>query len=887
MRLFGYYAWHTFKNQVRKMCKTWVVVFLLICIVIGCIIGFGAAKVSDLAQSDDVESVVPEEFLPEEELLPGETIPEESDEEDEEFSLPVDIVELAVGGLLLLFFTFEAVSADKNGSKIFLPADVNLLFASPMQPQSVLLFRLMTQIGAALLGSAYLLFQLPNLMNMGLSLWGGAALIATWALALIVGKLLQMLLYTICSTRPGWKSRLRPGIYAVLTAAALGYVVYWQVGGGTYYEALVGYFNHPATRYIPLWGWLKGFTLFAVEENWMAMLAELAAVVLGSGVLAYVIWHLKADFYEDAMAKSQETAELLEQVQSQRSTVLVRRKKERSDKIRRDGLTHGWGANVFFHKSLYNRFRFAHWKIFTKTSETYLLAAVGVAALCRFVMDVEGVLPVMLTLGVFTFFRSLGNPLAEDTEMDFFILIPEPAWKKLLWSLLGGSVNCVLDLLPATVVALALLGGNPLPGLLWLPVIVSVDFFATTVSTFIHLSTPTSAGKIVKQMVQVLFIYFGLLPDIGIVAAFLAMGQPVMAALGAAICNVLLGLLFFALASRFLEPKGGKMRNMENENVDIKAARRSFSRVGLSTVVLLVVGSLVQLAMVRLLPQWVDHPWGRWVCMFAPIYLVAFPLALLLLRTVPAKKPEAKTMRLRDWLVAIPMCVCLMYVGSIVGNALMTLLQNFFGTAVDNPVESLLANQPLLPQILIVVILGPLVEEFVFRKQILDRLRVYGEKTALLVSAALFGLFHGNLSQLFYAFLLGLLFGYIYLRTGKLRYSAALHMLINLVNGVLGSFILEHMGAEAFGLLDNLGEVDFGALERVLPWVIAFGIYTLVMLALGGTGLVLLCTKASSATFAPSELELPRKGRWRTVWCNVGMLLALAVCMALIVMSLL
>lgn len=879
MRLFGYYAWHTFKNQVRKLLKTWVLIFLMICIVIGCIIGFGASKLEDAAKDNEVETVMPtEEITPEEPLPP---------EDEEEFAFPVDIIELVVGGLLLFFFTFEAVGADKNGSKIFQPADVNLLFASPMQPQSVLLFRLMTQIGVALLGSVYLLIQLPNLMNMGLSLWAGVALIATWALALIVGKLLQMLLYTVCSTRPGWKSRLRPVVYACLTLIALGYVVYWQLSGGSYYAALVDFFNHPATYYIPFWGWLKGFAIFAVEENWMAMLAELAAIVLGGGVLAYVIWHLKADFYEDAMAQSQETAELLEQVQSQRGNVVVRRKKERSDKIRRDGLRRGWGASVFFQKSLYNRFRFAHFGVFTKTAETYLLAAVGVAALCRFVLEAEGTLPVMLTLGVFTFFRSLGNPLAEDTRMDFFILIPEPAWKKLLWSLLGGSVNCFLDLLPATVAGLLLVGGNPLPGLLWLPVIVSVDFFSTTVSTFISVSTPPSAGKIIKQMVQVLFIYFGLLPDIAVVAGFLVVGQPVAAAVCVTVLNVFLGILFFALASRFLEPKGGTVRQMENENVDVKAARRSFSRVGWSLVLLLVVGTLAQIIMELLLPQWVEHPWGRWVCLFAPLYVVALPVTLLLLRTVPAKKPEAKTMRFRDWLTAVPMCICLMYAGSFVGNGLMELLQNLFGTVVDNPVESLLSHQPLLPQILIVVILGPLVEEFVFRKQILDRLRVYGEKTALLVSAALFGLFHGNFSQLFYAFLLGLLLGYIYLRTGKLRYSAALHMLINLLHGVVGSFILEHIDVEVFWMLENLGQMDFGAVERMLPWIIALGLYTLLLLALGGIGLVLLCVKSGKITFAPAELELPARGRWRTVWCNAGMLAALVVCGALIVLSLL
>lgn len=876
MRLFGYYAWHTFKNQVRKLLKTWVLVFLLICIVMGCIIGFGASKLEDAANDDGVEAVLPgEEILPEEALEP---------EDEEDFSLPVDIIELVVGGLLLFFFTFEAVGADKNGSKIFQPADVNLLFASPMQPQSVLLFRLMTQIGVALLGSVYLLIQLPNLMNMGLSLWAGVALIATWALALIVGKLLQMLLYTICSTRPGWKSRLRPVVYVCLALIVLGYVAYWQMSGNSYYAALVGFFNHPVTYYIPFWGWLKGFAIFAVEENWMAMLTELAAIVLGGGVLAYVIWHLKADFYEDAMAQSQETAELLEQVQSQRGNVIVRRKKERSDKIRRDGLCHGWGASVFFHKSLYNRFRFAHGGVLTKTAETYLLAAVGVAALCRFVLDVEGMLPVMLTLGVFTFFRSFGNPLAQDMGMDFFVLIPEPAWKKLLWSLLGGSVNCFLDLLPATVVGLLLVGGNPLPGLLWLPVIVSVDFFATTVSTFIYLSTPVSAGKVIKQLVQILFLYFGLLPDIAIVAGFLVVGQPVAAALCVTVLNVFLGVLFFALASRFLEPKGGSAPEGKVGNVDSKEARRRFSRVGWSTFLLLVVGSLAQVAMIRLLPQWMEHPWGKWACMFVPLYLVALPLTLLLLRTVPAQKPEKKAMRLRDWLTAVPICICLMYVGNIVGNGLMLLLQNLFGTVVENPVESLLVHQALLPKILVVVIVGPLIEEFVFRKQLLDRLRIYGEKTALLVSAVLFGLFHGNLSQLFYAFLLGLVFGYIYLRTGKLRYSAALHMLINLLGGVVGSVFLEHIGAE---LLEQLEYMSLAGLEGAMPWLIGFGIYTIAMLALGGTGLVLLCTKMSSVTFTPAELELPRKGRWRTVWCNVGMLLALLSCVVLIVMSLL
>ena len=101
---------------------------------------------------------------------------------------------------------------------------------------------------------------------------------------------------------------------------------------------------------------------------------------------------------------------------------------------------------VFFHKAMYNRFRFAHLGIFTKTSETYLFAAVAVSVLCRFVIQADSLIPVMLTLGVLTFFRAMGNPLEQDTQMEHFLLIPESTWHKLFWSLMGGTTNCFLDL---------------------------------------------------------------------------------------------------------------------------------------------------------------------------------------------------------------------------------------------------------------------------------------------------------------------------------------------------------------------------------------------------------------------------------------------------------
>ena len=84
----------------------------------------------------------------------------------------------------------------------------------------------------------------------------------------------------------------------------------------------------------------------------------------------------------------------------------------------------------------------------------------------------------------------------------------------------------------------------------------------------------------------------------------------------------------------------------------------------------------------------------------------------------------------------------------------------------------------LFGNVVFLVILGPIFEEWMFRKQLIDHTRKYGEKTAILLSGLAFGLFHMNLFQFFYAFLLGVMFGYIYMRTSKLRYSTAMHMII-------------------------------------------------------------------------------------------------------------
>lgn len=89
----------------------------------------------------------------------------------------------------------------------------------------------------------------------------------------------------------------------------------------------------------------------------------------------------------------------------------------------------------------------------------------------------------------------------------------------------------------------------------------------------------------------------------------------------------------------------------------------------------------------------------------------------------------------------------------------------------------------------------------------MQSLRRFGDGFALLVSALLFGLFHLNMIQAPYAFLLGLWFGYLVLRTGSLWISMVLHACVNFSAGVMSIF-MNGMGEETL-ILVNLVYIVF------------------------------------------------------------------------------
>ena len=233
---------------------------------------------------------------------------------------------------------------------------------------------------------------------------------------------------------------------------------------------------------------------------------------------------------------------------------------------------------------------------------------------------------------------------------------------------------------------------------------------------------------------------------------------------------------------------------------DLRRERLQFASIafGVSFIVLFTAGlqMLFSTVIAILSPGIMDRDWYLTVMSTAPMYAVAMPISLFLFGIGKADPPKQRKLSLPVWLGLLTICFALTYAGNFIGIIVNTIIGAVTGKIPTNDIQELTMNTPLWANLLFCGILAPIMEEIFYRKLVIDRLRRYGDIAAILISGLLFGLIHGNFSQFFYASFVGLLFGYVYLHTGKLRYTIGLHMAINLVGGVYSTEMAKRLDLE-------------------------------------------------------------------------------------------
>jgi membrane protease YdiL (CAAX protease family) len=316
-----------------------------------------------------------------------------------------------------------------------------------------------------------------------------------------------------------------------------------------------------------------------------------------------------------------------------------------------------------------------------------------------------------------------------------------------------------------------------------------------------------------------------------------------------------------------------------------KEARRAFSRFHLAIFAYLGIANAVavifEIALVAFLGEsaamnLLSNVYVRWLFGVGPMYFIGLPVLYLIVRKMPKCKPQKGDISLGSFCVFFLIAQAMMYVGNMIGNMFNSIFSAFRGNEVSNTTADLVTDSPIWITVLVAVIIGPIIEEFIFRKLMIDRLARYGTNVAIIVSGISFGLFHGNFYQFFYSAMLGILLGFITVKTGNWLYSVLMHMLVNRFGSVLTmpviNAILEY--EEGMYILAEGGEVNMRSFLISMMIVFSYSVIQYAFLISGVVLFILGVVKYKWFTLkSRAEVNIPRDDVFSVVFANAGTLI--------------
>jgi len=283
-----------------------------------------------------------------------------------------------------------------------------------------------------------------------------------------------------------------------------------------------------------------------------------------------------------------------------------------------------------------------------------------------------------------------------------------------------------------------------------------------------------------------------------------------------------------------------------------KEIKKYFSKLGLqflwTSLIIFAVQIVALLIIDRAAPALLANDDMYLVASMLPMYLIAYPLAALLIKRLPAVPVPRHRMEGKELLFAFCIGYEIIFLSNVAGLGITYGIGVLKGSPVQNLTAEIVSEINPATAMVFMVILAPVAEEYLFRKLLMDRLAVFGEGTAIFFSGLLFGLFHGNLNQFIYAFFLGMYLGFIYIKTGMLRYNILLHMGINFIGSISGPFVLD---APEFVLI----------------------VYGIVIFVLVIAGMILGVRNRQEFQCDPGELVIPKGHRFSITFLNLGMIL--------------
>lgn len=312
----------------------------------------------------------------------------------------------------------------------------------------------------------------------------------------------------------------------------------------------------------------------------------------------------------------------------------------------------------------------------------------------------------------------------------------------------------------------------------------------------------------------------------------------------------------------------GKVKDMENEKKQLRLWQ------GLLVIIL---AGLEVFVFSGFLPQWLGM--GR--SLIGELILLGTAVGAVAVfhgnfRSVfPIHKPKLTEV----------MGTLLIYLGASQAISVVTMIEMYIApemvTETSIGLSSMFTSSSMIVAIIVVGIAPAICEEAVFRGVFFNSIwnQTHGKWIPILVTAAVFGLFHGSIIRFFPTFLLGIVLGYLVYETNNMFYNVMFHAINNIIPVLVlyGMQFLMQLMARALGM-NGSGMWNFvmdTATSQVSQLSPAFmGIYMID----GGVGLAILYLGNHVLHLGregyPKELFPKEKRKQQFIWLALALALA-------------
>lgn len=265
-------------------------------------------------------------------------------------------------------------------------------------------------------------------------------------------------------------------------------------------------------------------------------------------------------------------------------------------------------------------------------------------------------------------------------------------------------------------------------------------------------------------------------------------------------------------------------------------------------------------------------------------------IGALILFGAKSESPAKSKISAKNFIMLLCVCFSVGAVGNLIGSMWLAVWNALTGNQVTNQLTEIMLSLPPWQVALCTGLLAPILEELFFRKLLIDRLYRHGELAAILTSAVFFGLIHQNFSQFFYAFGVGIIFGYLYCKTSSYLAVTLAHVIFNMIMGVIPAILTPKVLLFAEAISGKTEEALIEALPSIIgEYGIALACYLLYLLVMGAlniAGIIILLVNLKKIRIEQNAPDIPAAEKRKAVFSNPGCICAAVLLIALMVASL-